>query len=298
MYRCDKCHFAFTQPLPLPEEFAAVYAEHYSSTEEWLVRNQRSAEIFWPQLTPFLPTKHFRFLEVGGAYGYLSAKVKNERDADVVMLECGKQAARHASDELGITVVSDFFENYLPEEKFDVIFSSHVVEHLRDVKGYFTQCADLLNPGGVCIVVTPNASAWKFRLGGSCWCWAIPEHLYFLSAASAREIARTSGFASCESRDQRPFGGYPGILVGVFSRMKNLWKFRTIAEQAAPSPHLLSQEIAPRSWVSRLFACLNWLASIEQKLLAPIDLAFGCDELLICARMPNPTAAEAGTRSN
>ena len=136
MYRCKNCDFAFTAPLPPAEEFEVFYEEDYTDSEDWRMRNRLSVNEYWSHLRPFFPDKPFRFLEVGGAFGHFSAKVKSDTEASVVMLECGKSAANHARDELGLEVVQSFYENYHPVEKFDIIFSAHVIEHVRDVRAY------------------------------------------------------------------------------------------------------------------------------------------------------------------
>ena len=287
MYRCKNCDFAFTAPLPPAEEFEVFYEEDYTDSEDWRTCNRLSVNEYWSHLRPFFPDKPFRFLEVGGAFGHFSAKVKSDTEASVVMLECGKSAANHARDELGLEVVQSFYENYHPVKKFDIIFSAHVIEHVRDVRAYFEHSAKMLNPGGSIILITPNGGAWKFRFFGASWCWASTEHLHFLSPKSARLLAGQTGFTDCISRALRPsHWRYPGFLIGFVSRWKNLWKYRAITQPDQPVTAAPAASDKTRSKVGRVFYWLNRWAGVEQRILTPVDAVLGSDELLVCATLP------------
>ena len=283
MYSCGQCGFAFTIPLPQADEMEDYYEGTYTNNEYWKKRNQRSVQDYWRHLAPLFPKKPFRFLEVGGAFGFFSAKVQSEAGAEVVMLECGKSAAQFARDELGLEVFSDFFENYQPEEKFDVIFSAHVVEHVSDVWQYFEHSRKLLNPGGQTILITPNGQAWKFRLFGPFWCWVMPEHLHFLSVKSAEIIASNCGFVTCRSL---PFGSagwhYPGVLLGLISRFYRVAKH--FLARRSVRDIVVTKENPPK--ISPVYAALRRWAFVEQKLFYPLDRVFGGDEILIVATLP------------
>jgi len=69
--------------------------------------------------------------------------------------EVSAPRARYGRDKLQLDIVSEPTEI---KSKFDVIFSSHVLEHLPDFSIVDKLIEDHLNPGGHFIAVTPNGS--------------------------------------------------------------------------------------------------------------------------------------------
>jgi SAM-dependent methyltransferase len=47
-----------------------------------------------------------------------------------------------------------------PDASFDVVFSSHVIEHIRDELSIHAEMHRVLRPGGVCVHIVPTA-AWR-----------------------------------------------------------------------------------------------------------------------------------------
>jgi 2-polyprenyl-3-methyl-5-hydroxy-6-metoxy-1,4-benzoquinol methylase len=74
-------------------------------------------------------------------------------------LEIGETRASFAKQKLGISVLRSLEK---VEEPFDLIFSSHVLEHIGPVRDVISWSLNHLVPGGLFIAVTPNGSA-QFR---------------------------------------------------------------------------------------------------------------------------------------
>lgn len=87
----------------------------------------------------------------------------------------------------------------LPDESFDALACSAVIEHLIDYRTFIGECRRALKPGG-CLVLTSPAPALKcvleflaFRLG-----WLnqeeISDHKRYFSAGDLKKISGESGF--------------------------------------------------------------------------------------------------------
>lgn len=50
------------------------------------------------------------------------------------------------------------------EDRFDVVVSSEVIEHLPNPRRFLTEASQLVRPDGVLLVTTPNVSNWIGRL--------------------------------------------------------------------------------------------------------------------------------------
>jgi hypothetical protein len=84
---------------------------------------------------------------------------------------------------------------------YGAVVTTHVAEHVADINVYFAQVAKLLAPGGVHVLITPNALAPAYRLLGRFWTYATPdEHRYIHSAAALARLCERHGLALNEHR--------------------------------------------------------------------------------------------------
>ncbi len=105
------------------------------------------------------------------------------------------QAAVSKARQKGLNVIrGDLeFQRY-PDCCFDVVFSSHVIEHVTDPAALVAESLRVLKPGGRCIVVTPNVLSWSHRLFGRHWRGLEPpRHLHLFTPQSLRNLAASCG---------------------------------------------------------------------------------------------------------
>lgn len=79
------------------------------------------------------------------------------------LVEHGKSLIRELNSKVVIT--HTYFEDYVPEIKFDVIIASHVLEHINDPKKVLSLCKKWLKDDGKIIVIVPNSESLHRRLG-------------------------------------------------------------------------------------------------------------------------------------
>jgi 2-polyprenyl-3-methyl-5-hydroxy-6-metoxy-1,4-benzoquinol methylase len=89
----------------------------------------------------------------------------------------------------------------LPDQQFDVIFSSEVIEHLENPRGIVREWFRLLRPCGTLIFSTPNNESWRSLLalmlqghfvafGDTCY----PAHITALLRKDIERILNETGF--------------------------------------------------------------------------------------------------------
>ena len=61
-------------------------------------------------------------------------------------------------------IYESYFETFSPNEKFDVIFASHVLEHVEDPEVVIKKFDEWLKPDGKVIIIVPNAQSIHRRL--------------------------------------------------------------------------------------------------------------------------------------
>jgi 2-polyprenyl-3-methyl-5-hydroxy-6-metoxy-1,4-benzoquinol methylase len=126
-----------------------------------------------------------KLLDLGCGDGRFLAMM---RDAgwDVKGVEPDPAAARTAQQEFGISVTT-LEDGRLPDESFDAITLSHVIEHVHDPVALLSECRRLLKPEGRAVIVTPNIGSLGHQKFGSSWRGLEPpRHLHLFSLRTLR----------------------------------------------------------------------------------------------------------------
>lgn len=128
-------------------------------------RRRESALYRWFYL-PFV--RGGRVLEVGcGAGGQLATLRDSGWNALGIEFDAGAAAAAR---QCGLDVLEgELRELALPAMSFDAIVMAHVIEHVPDPVGLFSECRRLLKPGGLLISITPNVDSLGHRWYGRHW---------------------------------------------------------------------------------------------------------------------------------
>jgi 2-polyprenyl-3-methyl-5-hydroxy-6-metoxy-1,4-benzoquinol methylase len=89
----------------------------------------------------------------------------------------------------------------LPRASFDVIVVDNTIEHVDDPRRMIETLHDLLAPGGLLTLETPNEAGWLHFLMRRRWFHYKPrEHLYFFSPRTLGRLLGESGFRVLGSR--------------------------------------------------------------------------------------------------
>jgi SAM-dependent methyltransferase len=86
---------------------------------------------------------------------------------------------------------------------FDLIWCSHVIEHLRKPLEFLEECKRVLKPGGHLILRTPNIRSFQFAF------WDDPTHVSPFTLTSLSKILVLAGFdvVTCTRCDLYPLKG-------------------------------------------------------------------------------------------
>lgn len=88
---------------------------------------------------------------------------------------------------------------------FDAITLGHVIEHLHDPRAQLVRLRELLRPGGMLWMATPNIEALGHRLYGRDWFGLDPpRHLVLFSHAALEWLLADVGFARVDRRQPGP----------------------------------------------------------------------------------------------
>lgn len=84
-------------------------------------------------------------------------------------------------------------------DSFDVVTSSHVIEHVHDPLAFLIEQKRVLKTGGRLVAVTPNARGWTHtRYGGNWRPLEPPRHLVIFTPASLKVLAVAAGLSQVQ----------------------------------------------------------------------------------------------------
>lgn len=243
MVECSDCTLWYLDPRPDDSALGTIYPSNYYAyaspegagsklNENLAARLFRSRFDVLERFQKLGPTT--RWLEIGCGQGEVLDGLRKyygiERPVGLDYSESAVALCRAKGFEAHTLRMEDISRDRFGE--FDVVHSSHVIEHVASPLEYARKALELLRPGGICIFATPNTDTWEARLFGRHWGGLhAPRHWTLLNPRSVRVLAERSGFVLDEI---------------VWSRAGNFWTWtlhslaqaaigRTIADALFPS---------------------------------------------------------------
>jgi SAM-dependent methyltransferase len=138
-------------------------------------------------------------LEVGPGQGQT---LRNLRAIgwSTIGLDTDPEAARTAAAISGCEVrVGTLVGADLPASSFDLVFMSHVVEHLPDLRPSLDRAFALLTPGGRLVMLYPNPESLGTIYDPQFSCnWDAPRHLVLPPPLSMADLLKSVGFVSID----------------------------------------------------------------------------------------------------
>ena len=142
-----------------------------------------------------LPSKKLNVLEVGFGSGKMLASFLEEghnvSGVEAEMLETRIDERLKNKAELYFGKIEEI---NLPEEKFDLIYGVHLIEHLENPALFFEKCFRSLKKGGMLYFLTPNADSAGLKVFKDKW-WNLedPTHIRFFTPRSAEIMLKSAG---------------------------------------------------------------------------------------------------------
>ncbi|MEA2369252.1 MAG: hypothetical protein QOH38_1970 [Thermoleophilaceae bacterium] len=230
LYECAECGTVHQPSLPPGAELTGLYRDMHD--DAYLAEEpgrRRTAARLLDMVARYAPAG--RLLDVGCGHGLLLDEARR-RGYEVEGLELSAGAAAYARDVLGLDVHEHTLEEHRPADGYAAIVMADVLEHLDDPLGALRRCRDLLRPGGVLCVVTPDPSSLTARIAGARWWGLLPAHTFLVPRLTLRELILGEGmFVSDDVSFVRTFsarywleglaqrGGGLGAVIGALRRM-------------------------------------------------------------------------------
>lgn len=198
---CRTCKLTFASPAPSAEALQDFYATYYSNYRVLrappvkALRAAARAKAYDP-LTAFAVQHLGRApdsaADIGCGQGARLAFLRELGVGRLAGCELDAIGAKLARETYGLDVRRGDAST-LKDLRFQLVFLSEVVEHVLDPLLLLRQCAQLLEPGGILVISTPNSAA-RFRAGRR-WkgFFADFDHITLFSDSSL-----TTALAACQ----------------------------------------------------------------------------------------------------
>jgi 2-polyprenyl-3-methyl-5-hydroxy-6-metoxy-1,4-benzoquinol methylase len=204
-FRCVSCGLISSYPLPdeigIKEHYEKGFNEgNYLRLRQWADQYSRIyidlAHFLESHLLQYgLKLDGARFLDIGCFTGDF-IRVLNKRGADVFGLELQKEAVEIANESLpGRIFQADVYNDVFPEYDFDIVSMTGLIEHVLEPTKLLHRCFEILKPGGVIMIQTPNSGSFLSHGMHQYWPPIAPvEHIYLFSRRSMEIILKICGF--------------------------------------------------------------------------------------------------------
>jgi len=193
--RCRRCAMLFANPV------GAVYAsgQFYDQRAAFYL----SADKLESDFAPVRFDREIRLfrrycragavLDVGCSTGAFLSELRRRFPGTYAVAgnDVAEAPLAHAQ-ELGLEVVHGAFpETEFGPRRFDAVTFWAVLEHLVEPRKFLAKAATLLNPGGHCFVLVPNARSLAMRVLGPRYRYVMAEHVNYFCVSTLRRFAET-----------------------------------------------------------------------------------------------------------
>ncbi len=170
---------------------AGVYAEYTKARPIKLATFRRRIEL----IRKYKPSG--KLLDLGCACGFM-IEAALEAGYDASGVEFSKEAINAAAPGIKERIIQGDINQLQPGE-FDIITAFDIIEHTQDPLASLRQWADLLKPGGILVITSPDTDSMFRKLMRSRWPMLQPlQHTFLFSGSGVSEGLSRAGLRPIE----------------------------------------------------------------------------------------------------
>lgn len=201
---CANCGLMRLNPQPTDEELATIYGPNYFAFSDDPDGQLHAGELKSQTADHYLDllesytgtplTGHL--LEVGCGHGDFLARAE-ARGLSVTGVEYSAHAVEIAATKLGTrgrVLCGEVGQLLASGARFDFVIFSDVLEHVRDPRVFLRNIHSLLREDGIAVAVVPSLDSVSARLMKSKWVEFKPEHLWYFSTKTLRQLLHGENF--------------------------------------------------------------------------------------------------------
>lgn len=185
--QCSSCGLSSMSPVPSKEDINEMYVVEniFSKTVDNPYKKSAFFNILNPIYDKYASSRRYAakrslrliknqesisILDVGCSTGVLLEEFyRFNPKAKLTGIEIDPEAKNKAPAYLRDHIITAEFLSFNFQEQFDIVTLSFVIEHLLNFKDYIQKAVQLLKPGGILYISTPDIDSPKARIQGLNW---------------------------------------------------------------------------------------------------------------------------------
>jgi SAM-dependent methyltransferase len=228
--KCNQCGVLQTTPVPGKKEIKQLYETYYNFGNQSGKTYTKLRKTFfnslafrlWMAMDGDISFHSFRgrgqLLDVGcnEGRGLVFYSMNGFSPEGLELNERAAKSARIA----GFIVHTKPLEDFQPENLFDVVVLSNVIEHSLNPKKMLKNVRRILKPEGLLLISCPNSQSWLRWFFRRSWInWHVPFHLFHFSSKTLFPLLKSSGFEIKDLRFSTPSQWISqSVLAAIFAK--------------------------------------------------------------------------------
>lgn len=197
LVRCAGCGLRQVARVPNEEALNSFYQAYYGNAhyaakkEKKIARATRRLRAIVRQATGA------RFLDIGCNQGY-AVEAARRLGLYATGIEVDATAVRAAQAQFqGARFLHKTAEQMAQgSDRFDFLYCSEVIEHVRDPRSFMSALSTLAAPGAILFLTTPDGGHWRVPKQFARWREVKPpEHLVWFDKTTLGDLARAHGWS-------------------------------------------------------------------------------------------------------
>lgn len=182
----------------------------------------------------FLPATS-NVLEVGPGGGHVLEWLAT-RGHEVTGIEHSPKLSLQLSARLSIPIINAEFEKHdFGDRSFDTFCSFHVIEHVPNPRAHLDKAYQIVRPGGLAFVATPNAHSWEQRAAPHLGPNFDAAHLHIFSPRSLELACEQVGWKIIYQTTPESSGGWARVLSRLLRSIRGEDATQTAGKYARSS---------------------------------------------------------------
>ncbi len=243
--RCSSCKLVYLSPLPSSRVLKALYAENYlfrvnDTAQKRFINVTTHAIRTMKQLYPDGKS----LLDIGTGYG-TGITVALQEGLHARGIEPSRNLYRVAYTQHGRRVEHTDLDSYISgcHPTFHFVLLIHVIEHVRHPEQFLKKVLELLRPGGILYIETPNSDSHLLKVERDDYTFLTPpDHIHLFGPRSLEILLKNCNGHILKTSTY----SYPEHLIGVLRRLKRRNAYYSLS-RASSKPSELMTELTPRT---------------------------------------------------
>ena len=211
--RCRQCQSLYQNPRLRTSLITSQYKSSYFSSNSVLqgylnysgnlMDQKKTASWLWDRIQEFSSTLsplHIRVLEIGcGSGQFLNEGIHRGATG------WGLDIHHHPGEKKFHFIQKDFLSAELPTSFFDLVVFDDSFEHFPQPRPVLERCSNVLIPGGLLLINTPDPDGWLSVCSGRSWISLKHEHLVIYPRQMMKYVFESHGFEQIKRLASRQY---------------------------------------------------------------------------------------------